>query len=102
MMRALILLSFVIGLPLAAQADNQAQRQRAQDDRARVLDVLSIYRDLNDMCRGEGGEDPRATRACNIREKVGRVLNGMGWCYGNQNQNAADLQWHKCTNHELF
>jgi hypothetical protein len=102
MMRALFLVFLMIGLPLAAQADDQAQRQKAQDERGRVLDVLSIYRDLNEMCRAPGGEDPRARRACDIREKVGRVLNGMGWCYGNQNQNAADLQWHKCTNHELF
>lgn len=102
MARALILLFFMTGLPLAAQADEQTQRQKAQDEQARVLDVLSIYRDLNDMCRGTGGEDPRARRACDIREKVGRVLNDMGWCYGNQNQNAANLQWHKCANHELF
>ena len=102
MARALILLFLAIGLPLAAAADEQTQRQRLQDERARVLDVLSIYRDLSDMCRGPGGEDPRARRACDIREKVGRVLNGMGWCYGNQNQNAADLQWHKCSQHELF
>ncbi|HEY1736641.1 MAG TPA: hypothetical protein VGG12_08345 [Methylovirgula sp.] len=101
-MRATIILLFIALLPATAWADDSAERLEAQQAHGRVLDVLSIYRDLNDMCRGFGGEDPRAVRACNIREKVARLLNGMGWCYGNQNQNAADLQWHKCADHELF
>ncbi|MGA3301962.1 MAG: hypothetical protein ABSC72_01580 [Methylovirgula sp.] len=100
MRRALISLLIVFALPAATLAQQVDRPQ--QVERTRVLDVLSIYRDLNDMCRGYGGEDPRAIRACNIREKVARLLNGMGWCYGNQNQNAADLQWHKCAEHELF
>ncbi len=100
MRRALIPLLIILAPPAAAVAQ-QADRPQ-QVERTRVLDVLSIYRDLNDMCRGYGGEDPRAMKACNIREKVARLLNGMGWCYGNQNQNAVDLQWHKCADHELF
>lgn len=68
-----------------------------------LRDVLSIYHDLNDMCRGRSdGEDPRAARACNIREKVARLLNSMGYCYGTINQDAADMRWHRCTSHDLF
>lgn len=102
MLRALSILVLAIFLPTLALADDVAPHQIALAQQAQVLDVLSIYRDLNDMCRGHGGEDGRALRACNVREKVGRLLNGLGWCYGNQNQNVADLHWHKCTEQDLF
>jgi hypothetical protein len=102
MPRAVLILLLAMSLPAVASADQLLQHQQVQQQQSRVLDVLSIYRDLNDMCRGRGGEDAHALKACNVREKVGRLLNSLGYCYGNQNQNAADLQWHKCAEADLF
>jgi hypothetical protein len=67
-----------------------------------VLDVLSVYRDLNDMCRNRSGDGIHMMQACNTREKVSRILNGMGYCFGVKGQDVADMQWHKCATNELF
>ncbi len=91
MLRAFLAFIFVFAIPIVAYGQQPS-----------VLDVLSIYRDLNDMCRGRSGDDPHAAKACNVREKVSSLLNSMGYCYGSQGQDAADMQWHKCTAHELF
>jgi hypothetical protein len=68
----------------------------------RAVDLLSIYRDLNDMCHNRSGDGVHTTQACNVREKVSRLLNTLGYCYGTQSAEAADLQWHKCAERELF
>lgn len=66
-------------------------------------DVLSVYRDLSDLCRGHPGEDTLSrTAACNVRAKVGRLLNRLGYCSGVQNQDAFNMRWHKCKPYELF
>lgn len=91
MLRVLLPLLFVFAVPIGAFGQQP-----------RVLDVLSIYRDLNDMCRDRSDDDRHKTAACNIREKVSRLLNSMGYCYGKTGQDAADMNWHKCTAHELF
>ena len=91
MRRALLCLVFVFAGPITAQAQQP-----------RALDVLSIYRDLNAMCRDPSSDDLHKIAACNTREKVSRLLNGLGYCYGSKGEDAADRQWHKCTEHELF
>ncbi len=91
MPRSSLALFFILALPTVVAAEER-----------RVLDVLSVYRDLNDMCLGRSGDGLQAARACNVRAKVARLLNGMGYCYGNQSEDAADMQWHKCSPHELF
>ena len=91
MLRALLPLLFILAFPIDAFGQPPLAR-----------DLLSIYRDLNDMCRDHGNDDRHKMRACNIREKVARLLNTMGYCYGKKGQDAADMQWHKCTVHEIF
>jgi len=41
-------------------------------------DLRSIYSDLNGMCRGWPGDDPHTDEACEVREKVGKLLKKMG------------------------
>jgi hypothetical protein len=43
-------------------------------------DVLSIYHDLDKMCRGSPGDD--TTEACTVRLKVEKLLGRLGYCYG--------------------
>ena len=91
MLRMLPTLLFILALPVAAFGQQP-----------HVLDILSIYRDLNDICRDRNEDERHKAAACNIREKVGRLLNNMGYCDGKQGQDATDRRWHKCAAHELF
>jgi hypothetical protein len=91
MPRAILAMLMIAIVPIGA---------RAQQPRA--LDVLSIYRDLNEMCRNPDNDDLHRAAACNVREKVERLLNGMGYCFGKADPDQSNRQWHKCSAHELF
>ncbi|QXX76451.1 hypothetical protein [Methylovirgula sp. HY1] len=91
MLRVLLPLAFALVVPIDAFAEQP-----------RLLDVLSIYRDLNDMCRDPSADDHHKLAACDVREKVSRLLNRMGYCYGKDGQDAAAVHWHKCVAHEIF
>lgn len=90
MPRALFVLLIVSAFPYAARAQ------------PRALDVLSIYRDVNEMCRSWTDNDLHRIAACNLREKVARLLNSMGYCLGDGTPDMPEKQWHKCKGHELF
>ena len=38
-----------------------------------IFDIVSVYNDLNMMCRGWSGDDPHTDEACAVLEKVGRL-----------------------------
>jgi len=91
MSRAILAL-FLVGLsPLSAFAQD-----------VKALDVISIYRDLNAICRDPSDGNVHKILTCNAREKVARLLNALGYCLGHQNEDAADMHWHKCKAHEIF
>jgi hypothetical protein len=92
MTRLLSVLIFVAFLPLSARAQQQIDPR----------DVLSVYRDLNDLCRAPSASELNKVPACNARAKIARLLNSLGYCYGSQSEDAADMRWHKCAEHELF
>lgn len=99
--------AFVVAALLPAAAFTQGafvQEALAQEAQPKlpVLDILSIYRDLNDMCRTRTGDGMHMMQACHTREKVSRILNSWGYCYGAKGQDEADMQWHKCAEKELF
>lgn len=91
MLRTLLALLFVLVVPIGALAQQP-----------RAIDLLSVYRDLNDLCRDRSDDDRYKTAVCNIREKVARLLNSMGYCDGKNGPESASVHWHKCTAHELF
>lgn len=62
----------------------------ATDD-AQAHATISIWQDLNAMCRGGHGDDPQTMTACCTREKVSALLNQMGYCY------RMGERWVKCT-----
>ena len=90
MPRAPLAILIISAFPYAAQAQ------------PRALDVLSIYRDVNEMCRSWTDNDLHRIAACNLREKVARLLNSMGYCLGGGIPDMPEKQWHKCKGHELF
>jgi len=51
--------------------------------------AISIWYDLNVMCRG-GNHDPEVDQACCLRNKIDTLLNNMGYCY-----HMGDV-WKKC------
>jgi hypothetical protein len=61
-----------------------------------IRDLLVIERQLNTMCRGWSGDDPRTAEVCDVRERMIEVLSTMGYCYGRRGQAGYQMQWHKC------
>jgi hypothetical protein len=59
-------------------------------------DLIAIWYDLNEMCRGWSGDDPHTNEVCAVREKAGLTLNKLGWCYGKKGQAGAEMSWHRC------
>ena len=60
-------------------------------------ELLSIYTDLNEMCRGWSGDDPQTDEACAVRTKVSTLLWKEGYCFGKHGQSGGEAWWHKCT-----
>ena len=60
-------------------------------DDVQVRGTISVWHDLNAMCRGGHGDDPQTMIACCTREKVSALLNQMGYCY------RMGERWVKCT-----
>jgi hypothetical protein len=69
---------------------------RAEGQSAAVQELISVYSDLDDMCRGWPGDDPHSDEVCKTREKLRQALIKMGYCYGKNNQSRAQFSWHKC------
>ena len=67
-----------------------------------VTALLSIYTDLNEMCRGPEGAkiDPdvfKTPNVCSTRTKVSMLLWKSGYCFGKHGQSGGEAWWHKCT-----
>jgi hypothetical protein len=64
--------------------------------------LISVARDLNTACRrGMPDDKGNLDQLCAIREKLGKVINKLGYCYGKRGQAAAQMQWHRCTSRAL-
>jgi len=51
--------------------------------------ALSIYSDINEMCRGGSGDEPSTAAACDVRNKASMLMKNMGYCW-------CDAWWKKC------
>jgi hypothetical protein len=51
--------------------------------------ALSIYKDLDAMCRGGYGDRPETQQACDVRNKATALLRNMGYCW-------RSAWWKKC------
>ena len=51
--------------------------------------ALSIYKDLDAMCRGGGGDRPETQQVCVGRNKTSALLRNMGYCWRGS-------WWKKC------
>lgn len=82
---ALSILSFML-VPGAIRAEDQPNVQA----------LIAAWKEQNTLCRGLHGDDPRTQPACDERQRLGRALYERGWCYGEENQLAYQMQWHRC------
>src|SRR5260370_35232394 len=59
--------------------------------------AISVWYDLNAMCRGGHGDRPETEYACCVRTKVSSLLNNMGYCYrmGDASKKGRDGEWEK-------
>ncbi len=62
-----------------------------------IKQLISIYADLDEMCREWPGVDPHTDEACGVRSKVSGLLKSMGYCFGKKEQFVSEMVWHKCT-----
>lgn len=76
-MRFLTILALLI-IPVTASAKTPEARL-----------VLSIYKDLNEICRGGSGDRTETLQACNVRNDVSALLRNIGYCW-------AGAWWRKC------
>ena len=82
----LVFLGPMVAVPANAQARSTP-----------LSDLLAINDDLDVMCRGWSGDDPHTDEACNVRLKVEKLLEKLGYCFGKEGQSRAEATWHKCT-----
>ena len=47
-------------------------------DSAVIRDAIEIHQDLDQMCRGDAGADPRSSEVCDIRTKMEKLLSELG------------------------
>lgn len=73
-----------VGALKLSQAEPASGNTQAKTDLA-----LSIYKDLDAMCRGGVGDRPETQQACNVRTKVSALLRNMGYCW-------RGALWKKC------
>ncbi|NDV87229.1 hypothetical protein GTW51_11005 [Aurantimonas aggregata] len=59
-------------------------------------EIIELYADANDRCRGGSGDDPRTLGACGEREEYFTILTKRGWCYGREGEAGFQMEWHVC------
>lgn len=81
---------------LAVVAMILAMSAARAEDQPDARTLIAKWVEQNTLCRGLHGDDPRMQPACDERQRLGRELYKRGWCYGEKNQMAYQMQWHRC------
>lgn len=67
----------------------------AANEKAVAL-AIEINNDLNDLCRGNSGDEPTTWDFCAARDKTTALLYLMGYCHGTRQQASFEQKWHRC------
>ncbi|MFT4163503.1 hypothetical protein [Shinella sp.] len=86
-----LLVAIIVLAPTTLRADDVPDTQQ----------LIAEWIEHNTLCRGLHGDDPRMQPACDERQRIGRALDKLGWCYGETNQMAYQMQWHRCHDNSL-
>lgn len=79
-------------LPASAQSSNPDGRRPASDSAALIMK----YGDVDSLCCGLSGDDPRSRAACHQRGEVADQLAALGFCHGREGEYAYQMRWHVC------
>jgi hypothetical protein len=66
-----------------------------------VQQLLDRQRYYDELCRGMLGDDLHMVEACDIRDRLDRKLNALGWCFGRHGQPVSEMAWHACEDDSL-
>ena len=55
--------------------------------------MISLYHDLDRMCRGGPGDSDATNDACDARNKASNIMRDLGYCFRGS---GADSAWAKC------
>lgn len=85
MKKLLIATVLALGLPAVAYAQS--------DD---VKTLIHQEETLDNICRGNSGDDPNTIKACDVRDSIDKKLKTKGWCWGPDNAPGYQKHWVKC------
>jgi len=83
-------------IPLAIVAVILGMGAARAEDQPDAQTLIARWIEQNTLCRGLHGDDAGMQPACDERQRLGRALYKRGWCYGEKNQMAYEMQWHRC------
>lgn len=66
------------------------------DGKPSVEEIIKQVTAANSLCRGGSGDDKETLAWCDVRAALQVVLELRNWCYGKENQDAYQYQWHQC------
>lgn len=84
----------VLSQAVAGFAQNTMQ---FPDARETVPELIDLWQASNSVCRGAAGGDVKVAAACLSRSVYGAALNERNWCFGQEDQSGAQMNWHECT-----
>jgi hypothetical protein len=66
------------------------------DAQTAAAELIQLWQDANERCRGGPGDSPKTDAACDERERFSSRLGQIGLCYGIAYQSSADRFWRPC------
>jgi hypothetical protein len=93
-----ILAAAVLALLLAGSAYAEPQFPDASETDE---ELIELWEDSNETCRGGSGNDVKTWAACAARSVYATATNERDWCYGKEGQASAELEWHRCEENSL-
>lgn len=73
---------------------SSAEAQNDDGASAEGQSLISLYYDLDGMCRGWSGDSPHTNEACAAREKAFQALSEAGYCM--VTDNSTSIRWARC------
>ena len=63
--------------------------------------LIVLWINANDDCRGGLPENPLTEAGCADREVYDNKLDGLGWCYGKEGEYGYQHKWHRCVSNSI-
>lgn len=70
--------------------------QKASSWTATEQALIARWKELNELCRGGSGDDPKTMEACDLRDAASTQLDSADICYGEEGQYDSQMEMHRC------